>query len=112
MIRPNATSPRVTSISRWYSSGATASRRRRPRRRGVAGAAPDAVSDANGHLLGEPAELVAAVLVVAELVERRACGGQQNGVTRGCVGRCLGDRRGQIARVGVGDAALVELSGD
>src|SRR5689334_15089373 len=110
MIRPKATSPSATSINRWYSMGATDSRCR-PRRLG-ADVASDAVSVANGNLPGDPAELVAAVLVVAELVERRAGGREQHGVARRGITRRLGDGGRQVAAVAVRDALLVELGGD
>src|SRR3954467_2287555 len=69
---PNATRPRVTSRSRWYSTGATCDGR--PRRLGG--------SSAPGGLAREPPEGVAPLLVVAELVEARAGGRQQPRVAR------------------------------
>src|SRR3954454_15288223 len=108
MISPNATSPSVTSISRWYSIGAIASPLRRRRALGFAATSSAAVSDANGHLLGQPPELGAAVLEVRELVERGAGGRQQHRVAGRRVGGGELDRRRQVAGVRVGDAAFVE----
>ena len=65
----------MTSISRWYSTGATDS----PRRLRRAGAASVA-SAANGNLGGQPAEGLAALLVVVELVERGAGRREQHDV--------------------------------
>src|SRR4051812_22397962 len=103
MISPNATSPSVTSISRWYSTGATDS----PRRRRRAGAASVA-SAANRHLGGQPAEGLAALLVVAELVERGAGGREQHDIAGAGLGGGARHRARQVAAAGVGHRACVE----
>src|SRR5690242_3792223 len=100
MISPNATRPRVSRSSRWYSMpGARSARAARrasarawttsksriaasPSARGRRAASAGAVLARIGRLAGQPRELVAAVDVVAELVEAGAGRREQDDVPR------------------------------
>src|SRR4029079_11908181 len=107
MIRPNATRPSVKSSSRWYSTCTGGAVRRAGRRRGCAGG-----SGGTGYLPGEPAERLAPVLVVAELVEAGAGRREQEGLAR-TGGRGSGMNRGvEGAGPLEGDAGAVEGGGD
>src|SRR6476469_2487862 len=89
MISPKATSPRVTSSSRWYSScGEERAARRRTRW----------TSATNRHLLRQLRERQAALGVVGELVEAGAGRRQQHHVSGVGAGR-RGGHRGRHPRV-------------
>src|SRR6476661_9072632 len=77
MISPNATRPSVRSSSRWYSTYAGGVVRRGGRRRGGGGG-----SGGTRHLPGQAPERLAAISVVAELVEAGTGRREQHGLPR------------------------------
>src|SRR6185312_9393917 len=145
MIRPKATSPRVSRSSRWYSIWwELDERRRRCGRRSAASPLPPLLSIACNRATGTPkepmvlfaarpwspawkaggwhrlssggagqlGEALAALLVVAELVEARAGRRQQHGVAGGGRGRGVGNGPLERPAAHVGGAGRVEGGGD
>src|SRR5207342_1346991 len=82
MISPNATRPSVSRSSRWYSTWTGGAVRRGGRRRGFGGG-----SGGTRGLPRQAAEGLAAVLVVAELVEAGAGRRQQDRLAGAGAGR-------------------------